>query len=234
VRALLFSVLFASAAPATAGWSAQLYLVPLEARGVDAEVARGLDVELARAIKAHGTMEVIDASETGPQISHLPESQSCHEPECAARLAYALGAQLLVTGVVSKKGDQLLLSCTLFDARAPRVLSRAIAETRPRELAAAAAKVADGLWHRDAPAPESNDPAPARPKSATTKPAGEVVPAEPSSLFPILAAAGIALGIVAVGAGVWLWREGEAAGPAVAGAGALAGAGLSVALILRY
>jgi hypothetical protein len=69
---------------------------------------------------------VISATEINAMVGmeRMKEAIGCNDLSCAAELSGALGADYMVTGSVSVLGSSLIISLTLIDAKAQKVINR--------------------------------------------------------------------------------------------------------------
>lgn len=122
--AVLAAVL--AAGPALAA-DQKLLVQDLSAQGVDAPAAAALSTATCHQIAARKGLEVLcgDDLRTLMQWNAMAASfNGCQDQACFETSAKALEARLVVSGSVSKMGDQFVLSLSLFDVKLARSLGR--------------------------------------------------------------------------------------------------------------
>lgn len=157
--ALLLSCLAASSARAAAPPDRLLVVADLKPLGVDAALARSATDALLEGLRGRAGWRVLGRSEIALLLEHERQRSlmACDEESCLADLGGATKADVVCSGTVGQVGNAFLLSASLTDVRAARVLARTSQTAlAPEELLAAARRAADALISPGASAPKAS------------------------------------------------------------------------------
>jgi TolB-like protein len=113
----LLSLLIATAAPAPAGKPRLAFIELSNGAGVDKAVAQAAGELLVVALSETGKFDVITRADVKAILGYEAQAQllGCAEASCMVDLGGALGAAYLVSGSLSRLGDQLQLVLSLID-----------------------------------------------------------------------------------------------------------------------
>ena len=123
---MLVSFALATALMAPLADLPKLAVLPLRAKRVDKELVTALDERLLSMLGEQTTYEILSPSDIRGvlDLEKYREVLSCEDASCLLDLSGALGADLLLTGTVSRLGDTLLVNMTQVHARTAEVRGR--------------------------------------------------------------------------------------------------------------
>lgn len=104
----------------------KIAVMPFDAQGVDERVTTIMDSLLAIEVDNLGVYEVVSSSDIRAilGLEGIKQSLGCTETACAAELGGALGADLMLAGVIGRLGDSILLTAKVIDVKGVRTLKR--------------------------------------------------------------------------------------------------------------
>ncbi len=120
------SVLFALLTISQPDDPERLAVMPLQAKRIAPEMVRILDSLLVSELDDAGTYAVIGTEEIDAMLGleEMKDALGCDDASCAAEIGGALGVGYLVTGTVSRLGDEVIVQLSLVDVRSVRVVGR--------------------------------------------------------------------------------------------------------------
>ena len=136
---LLYSTLaalLAAAAPLTSSSDATAVAVmPLQAKRVSRDVVAVLDDLLVTSVGAAPGYRAISAGDINAMLgaARMRDTLGCSDVACASDIGGALGVPLILTGTVSRLGDDVIVTLALIDVRASEVRRRARVDVRNQE-----------------------------------------------------------------------------------------------------
>jgi TolB-like protein len=158
--------------------------------GVDERIASLITSSIAKAVQDRTGAEVISSREIAVALSFERQRQlmgcSGDSSSCAAELAGALGATLVVSGTVAKVGESFVMSAQLLDLSSAKTLHRYEQRVRGRSEEA----------FLDAVAPAAEALFPVSPEAGATRPRRHAALLVGGASV-VLAAAGLTLGVLA-------------------------------------
>ncbi|HET6344909.1 MAG TPA: hypothetical protein VFH51_08250, partial [Myxococcota bacterium] len=103
-----------------------LIIMPLKAQRLDPETVSILDTLLADAVARAVQLRAITPSDINAMLGleKMRDVASCDTVSCAAELGGALGANFVMFGSASVLGGQMILSLSLIDDAAQKLVAR--------------------------------------------------------------------------------------------------------------
>jgi hypothetical protein len=111
--------------------SQKVAVLKTDVTGLDAGVGAQVTARMSEVLRQRTSAEVISSDEIVSLLKHEKERAilgSCNEDQCMAELANALGADVIVSGKLTKVDAGLVLSISAVDARTASVRAR-VSET---------------------------------------------------------------------------------------------------------
>jgi hypothetical protein len=129
-----------------------LIIMPLKAQRLDPETVSILDTLLADAVARAVQLKAITPSDINAMLGleKMRDVASCDTVSCAAELGGALGANYVMFGSASVLGGQMILSLSLIDDAAQKLVARQQERVQAKEeqYAAAVERATQGLFRQ--------------------------------------------------------------------------------------
>ena len=150
---LILLICFLSAGNAYAQEKVSIAVFPFTGGGLSASELRSLTLIFEESLSKFDSLEIIDQSKRERVLAYLePSLLTCEDVDCAIRAGKTLSADTIVFGMVSKTGEQFVLSVRVIDPRTGRSRKAESAGSRSvAEMAPATRLLASTLFGKAAP-----------------------------------------------------------------------------------